>query len=160
MGPRAVRDASTDVRNINRASGINPFTLCNCADLGDSPVNPLDLMDSLNRITEYYKQVVEDKDIHPLSVGGDHLVSLPVLRGIAPKYSKPLGLIHFDAHSDTWDTYFGDDNKYSHGTGFRRAIEEGLIDPTKTIQIGLRGALYGDALDDWYGVLPDIMHTV
>lgn len=77
------------------------------------------------------------------------MVSLPVLRALAPKYATPLGLIHFDAHSDTWDSYFGS-NKFSHGTGFRRAIEEGLIDPKKTIQIGLRGALYADALDNWY----------
>lgn len=72
-----------------------------------------------------------------------------LIRAVAPKYPSPLGLIHFDAHSDTWDSYFGEGNKYSHGTGFRRAIEEGLIDPHKTIQIGLRGALYADAMDDW-----------
>jgi len=148
MGPRAVRDISTVIRNVNRATGVNPFSLCNCADLGDSPVNPLNVIDALKRITGFYKEVV-DKEISPLSVGGDHLVSLPVLRAVAPQYSEPLGLIHFDAHSDTWDSYFGDENKFSHGTGFRRAIEEGLIDPQKTIQIGLRGALYADALDDW-----------
>lgn len=89
MGPRAVRDISTSVRNVNRASGINPFTLSNCADLGDCPVNPLDVMDALKRITGFYKEVVE-KDISPLSVGGDHLVSLPVLRycdtNVAVKY--------------------------------------------------------------------------
>jgi guanidinopropionase len=150
MGPRAVRDISTAVRNVNRATGINPFALCNCADLGDSPVNPLDVTDALQRITNFYKEVVQEKNIHPLSVGGDHLVILPVLRALAPKYpAAPLGLIHFDAHSDTWDSYFGD-SKYSHGTGVRRAIEEGLVDPKKTVQIGLRGALYTDALDEWY----------
>ena len=79
MGPRAVRDISTSVRNVNRATGINPFAICNCADLGDCPVNPLDVMDALNRITGFYEEVVE-KQIFPLSVGGDHLVSLPVLR--------------------------------------------------------------------------------
>jgi guanidinopropionase len=137
------------VRNVNRATGINPFTLCNCADLGDSPVNPLDVMDALHRITTFYMELIRDKDITPLSVGGDHLVSLPILRAVASQHAEPLGLIHFDAHADTWDSYFGDSNKFSHGTGFRRAIEEGLIDPHKTIQIGLRGALYADALDDW-----------
>ena len=149
MGPRAVRDISTTIRNVNRATGINPFVLCNCADLGDCPVNPLNIMDTLHRITDFYQRVILEKKIFPLSVGGDHLVSLPVLRALAPKYDAPLGLIHIDAHSDTWDSYFGEENKYSHGTGFRRAIEEGLIDPNKTIQIGLRGALYADALDDW-----------
>ena len=148
MGPRAVRDISTVVRNVNRATGVNPFRLCNCADLGDAPVNPLDVQDALRRITSFYQEVIE-KRIFPLSVGGDHLVSLPILRALAPRYSSPLGLIHFDAHSDMWDSYFGDENKFSHGTGFRRAIEEGLVDPHKTIQIGLRGALYVDALDDW-----------
>lgn len=148
MGPRAVRDMSTVVRNVNRATGVNPFALCNCADLGDSPVNPLDVLDALRRITAFYSEVAA-KHIFPLTVGGDHLVSLPVLRALAPRYQAPLGLIHFDAHSDTWDSYFGDGNKYSHGTGFRRAIEEGLVDPRRTVQIGLRGALYADALDDW-----------
>lgn len=149
MGPRALRDISTLVRNVNRSTGVNPFDLCNCADLGDSPVNPLDIMDNLENITKFFNEVVHEKDIYPLSVGGDHLVSLPILRAIAPKYPSPLGLIQIDAHSDTWDSYFGENNKYSHGTGFRRAIEEGLIDPCKTIQIGLRGALYADALDEW-----------
>jgi guanidinopropionase len=110
-------------------------------------------MDALRLITEHFNKIVNERNIFPLSVGGDHLVSLPVLRAVAPKYGSndgsPLGLVHIDAHCDTWDSYFGESNKYSHGTGFRRAIEEGLIDPKRTIQIGLRGALYADALDDW-----------
>jgi len=144
-GPRQVRDASTMVRNVNRASGINPFALCNCADLGDAPVNPVDLMDSLRRIQAFYERLHSSK-VAPLSIGGDHLVSLPILRTLGK--NGPVGMVHFDAHTDTWDSYFGG-YKYTHGTGFRRAIEEGVLDPTRTIQIGIRGALYHDAEDTW-----------
>lgn len=144
-GPRQVRDISTMVRNVNRASGLKPFSLCNCADLGDTPVNPVDLMDSLERIEAFFKQLTQ-AGIAPLSVGGDHLVSLPILRALGK--DSPVGMVHFDAHTDTWDRYFGD-FKYTHGTPFRRAIEEGVLDPKRTIQIGIRGALYNDAEDTW-----------
>ena len=144
-GPRQVRDISTMVRNVNRASGLKPFSICNCADLGDTPVNPVDLMDSLHRIHAFYDKVC-DAGITPLSVGGDHLVSLPIMRALAK--NGPIGMVHFDAHTDTWDGYFGG-FKYTHGTPFRRAIEEGLLDPKRTIQIGIRGALYSDAEDTW-----------
>jgi guanidinopropionase len=146
LGPRAARDASTSTRNTNRASGINPFALCNCADMGDSPVNPLDIIQCLDDIARFYSQI-NDVGITPLSIGGDHLVSLPILRALA-KDRGPLGMVHFDAHSDMWDSYFGG-SKFSHGTGFRRAIEEGLLDPKRVVQIGLRGALYQDAPDTW-----------
>ena len=142
-GPRQVRDASTMVRNVNRASGINPFALCNCADLGDTPVNPVDLQDSLTRIQQFFEQL-HTAGVAPLSIGGDHLVSLPILRALGK--NGPVGMVHFDAHTDTWDSYFGG-HKYTHGTGFRRAIEEGVLDPKRTIQIGIRGALYHDAED-------------
>ncbi len=145
-GPRQVRDISTMIRNVNRASGIAPFSLCNCADLGDTPVNPVDLMDSLARIETFFSGVC-GAGIAPLSVGGDHLVSLPVMRAIV-KHTSPLGMVHFDAHTDTWDGYFGG-FKYTHGTPFRRAVEEGLLDPKRTVQIGIRGALYSDAEDTW-----------
>ena len=144
-GPRQVRDISTMVRNVNRASGLKPFSICNCADLGDTPVNPVDLMDSLHRIHAFYDKVCA-AGITPLSVGGDHLVSLPIMRALAK--NGPIGMVHFDAHTDTWDGYFGG-FKYTHGTPFRRAIEEGLLDPKRTIQIGIRGALYSDAEDTW-----------
>lgn len=144
-GPRQVRDLSTMVRNVNRASGINPFELCNCADLGNTPVNPVDLMDSLGRIAAFYDAVC-NAGIAPLSVGGDHLVTLPILRAVAKH--RPVGMVHFDAHTDTWNRYFGD-NAYTHGTPFRRAIEEGLLDPKRTVQIGIRGALYNDSENDW-----------
>ena len=144
-GPRQVRDASTMTRNVNRASGINPFACCNCADLGDTPVNPVDLMDTLQRVTAMFSQMHE-RGIVPLAVGGDHLVSLPVLRAIAK--DGPIGMVHFDAHTDTWDRYFGD-SLYTHGTPFRRAIEEGLLDPHRIVQIGIRGAQYNDSENDW-----------
>lgn len=144
-GPRQVRDLSTQIRNFNRANGINPFELCNCADFGDTPVNPVDVMDTLKKVEDFFS-VLCDAGITPLSVGGDHLVSLPVLRALAK--NGPIGMVHFDAHTDTSDSYFGG-YKYTHGTPFRRAIEEGLLDPKRVIQIGIRGALYSDALDNW-----------
>jgi guanidinopropionase len=144
-GPRQIRDLSTLARNVNRASGISPFELCRCADLGDTPVNPVDLEDTLERIESFFK-VFKEKNIIPLVAGGDHLVTLPVMRAIAK--DRPIGMIHFDAHTDTWDRYFGK-SKYTHGTPFRRAIEEGLLDPRKTIQIGIRGALYNDSENNW-----------
>jgi guanidinopropionase len=144
-GPRQVRDLSTMIRNVNRASGINPFTMCNCADLGDTPVNPVDVMDSMARIKTFFDRVC-DAGVTPLAVGGDHLSTLPIMRALAK--NGPVGMVHFDAHTDTWDGYFGG-FKYTHGTPFRRAVEEGLLDPKRTVQIGIRGALYNDAEDTW-----------
>ena len=144
-GPRQMRDLSTLARNVNRASGINPFALCRCADLGDAPVNPVDLADSLHRIEAFFAQL-HGMGIAPLAAGGDHLITLPVMRAIARE--RPLAMVHFDAHTDTWDRYFGE-HRYTHGTPFRRAIEEGLLDPRRTVQIGIRGALYDDTENDW-----------
>jgi guanidinopropionase len=144
-GPRQIRDLSTLARNVNRASGLSPFELCRCADLGDTPVNPVDLMDTLRRVEDFVAQL-DAKGVVPLVAGGDHLITLPVMRAIAK--GRPLGMVHFDAHTDTWDRYFGG-SKYTHGTPFRRAIEEGLLDPRRTVQIGIRGALYNDTENDW-----------
>jgi len=144
-GPRQIRDLSTMARNVHHATGIKPFHLCNCADLGDSPVNPIDIDDTLARVEKFYTTVV-DQGILPLSAGGDHLITLPVMRALCR--NKPVGMVHFDAHTDTYDRYFGE-SKYTHGTPFRRAIEEGLLDPKRTVQIGIRGALYGDKDKQW-----------
>jgi guanidinopropionase len=144
-GPRQIRDLSTLARNVNRASGLNPFELCRCADLGDAPVNPVDLMDTLHRVEAFFAQL-HGKGMVPLAAGGDHLVTLPILRAIARE--RPVGMVHFDAHTDTWDRYFGA-SRFTHGTPFRRAIEEGLLDPRRTVQIGIRGALYNDTENDW-----------
>ena len=137
-GPREIRNASSLIRTYHPISLKSPYDTFNVADIGDCPVNPIDLQDSLNKIKIFYDNIIESKTI-PLSIGGDHLVSLPILRALAK--DKPIGMFQFDSHSDTWDTYFGG-FKYTHGTPFRRAIEENLIDPKKYIILGLRGGLY------------------
>jgi guanidinopropionase len=137
-GPREIRNMSSFMRKVHHVSRIAPYKLARIADLGDAPVNPIDLRDSLARIERFFKQVHEAGAV-PLSAGGDHLITLPILRAIARE--RPVGLIHFDAHSDTNDRYFGD-NPYTHGTPFRRAVEEGLLDPKRTVQIGIRGSIY------------------
>lgn len=136
-GPRQMRDYSTMIRRINPATGIDPFAFVNCADLGDVGPNPADLDDSLARITAFYDEIA-GRGITPMTIGGDHLCSLPVLRGLI---KEPVGMIHFDAHTDLYDTYFGG-YRFTHGTPFRRAIEEGLLDPKRVVQIGIRGTQY------------------
>jgi len=144
-GPRQMRDLSTMIRAMNGATRIKPFELANFADLGDAPVNPADIQDCMNRITEFYNKV-KSKGIIPMTVGGDHLTSLPVLRSLASE--EPVGMIHFDAHTDLFESYF-DGYKYTHGTPFRRAIEEGLLDPERVIQIGIRGSMYDGEDIEW-----------
>jgi len=139
-GPREIRNMSSFMRKVHHVSRIAPYALCRIADLGDAPVNPIDLMDSLKRIEGFFAKVHAAGAL-PLSAGGDHLITLPIFRAIAGK--APVGMVHVDAHSDTNDCYFGG-NKYTHGTPFRRAIEEGLLDPRRTIQIGIRGSIYSD----------------
>jgi guanidinopropionase len=146
-GPRQMRDLSTLTRNVHHVHGLRPYELANCADLGDAPVNPVDLVDTLNRVQDFYDQLC-GAGIVPLTAGGDHLISLPILRALAKVHGKPLGMVHFDAHTDTYDRYFGD-YQYTHGTPFRRAIEEQALDPRRTIQIGIRGGLYGPEDKEW-----------
>lgn len=145
-GPRQVRDMSALMRRYHPVLDISPYELANCADLGDSPVNPVNITDALAAIESYYDTVIEKKII-PLSCGGDHLTTLPILRALAKSHG-PLALIQFDAHTDTLDSYFGD-NKFTHGTPFRRAIEEGIIDPKHYVQIGIRGGLYDKDDNSW-----------
>jgi len=137
-GPRQLRDASTMIRAEHPVSGVRPYERLNCADLGDVSINPADIEDSMNRITTFYKKVLE-KGIKPLTAGGDHLTSLPVLRALADK--GPLGMIHFDSHTDLFHSYF-DGTMFTHGTPFRRAVEENLLDPKRVVQIGIRGTQY------------------
>ena len=137
-GPRQLRDASTMIRAQHPVSGIRPYEKLNCADLGDVSINPADIEDSMNRITSFYNTVIE-KGIKPLTAGGDHLTSLPILRAIADR--GPLGMIHFDSHTDLFHSYF-DGTMFTHGTPFRRAVEENLLDPKRVIQIGIRGTQY------------------
>ena len=138
-GPRQLRDASTMMRAQHAVSGMRPFEVVNCADLGDVGPNPADIIDSMDRITAFYDLVLA-AGIVPLTAGGDHLTSLPVLRSVAKKHG-PVGMVHFDSHTDLFHSYFGG-TMYTHGTPFRRAVEEGLLDPRRVVQIGLRGTMY------------------
>jgi guanidinopropionase len=135
-GPREVRNMSSLIRRVHPVTGLSPYDQVRVGDVGDAPVNPIDLLDALTRI-EGFLAAVHAAGAVPLSVGGDHLMTLPVFRAIARQ--RPIGMVHFDAHSDTNDRYFGD-NLYTHGTPFRRAVEEGLLDPRRTVQIGIRGS--------------------
>ncbi len=140
-GPREVRNQSSIVRRVHHATGVSPFDLVRVGDCGDAPINPLNLDETLESIASYYAGV-RRAGAAPLTVGGDHLITLPILRGLVTDglvTDGPVGLIHFDAHSDTYDSFFG--NRYNHGTPFRRAVEEGLLDPKRMVQIGLRGAI-------------------
>ncbi|WP_281995507.1 agmatinase [Ruegeria faecimaris] len=144
-GPRQLRDYSTMIRAMNPVTGVAPFAMVNCADLGDVAPNPVDIEDTMNRVTSFYDDLTE-RGITPLTAGGDHLTTLPVLRALAK--SEPLGLIQFDSHTDLFDSYFGG-YKYTHGTPFRRAVEEGLVDPKRFVQVGIRGTAYNTEDIDW-----------
>jgi len=144
-GPRQLRDYSTMIRAMNPVTGVKPFETLNCADLGDVPPNPVDIQDSLTRITDFYRALVKC-GITPMTAGGDHLISLPILRAL--KDATPLGLIQFDSHTDLFDSYFGG-HKFTHGTPFRRAVEEGLVDPKRFVQIGIRGTAYNTEDIEW-----------
>ncbi len=137
-GPRQLRDASTMIRAQHPVSGIRPYEKLNCADLGDVSINPADIEDSMDRIKSFYQKIIKS-GIRPLTAGGDHLTSLPVLRALAE--NAPLGMIHFDSHTDLFHSYF-DGTMFTHGTPFRRAVEENLLDPKRVIQIGIRGTQY------------------
>lgn len=148
-GPRALREASCLIRRMHPVTLTEPTALCRIADLGDLPVNPTDLMQTLELVTAAVARI-RAAGAWILAAGGDHLLSLPLLRGIhqAEPTLGPLGMVHFDAHSDTTDSYYGG-TRYTHGTPFRRAIEEGLLEPKRIVQIGIRGSLYGADDMDW-----------
>lgn len=136
-GPREVRNQSTLVRMKNQATGISPHELCRVADVGDAWVpSPFELVGSHSSIQEAFARLYEH-DVLPIAVGGDHSISLPILRAIAAE--QAVGMIHIDAHCDTGDDYMG--SRFHHGAPFSRAVEEGLLDPTRTIQIGIRGSI-------------------
>nr|WP_245590423.1 agmatinase [Aneurinibacillus terranovensis] len=138
FGPEAIRRTSALLRPANVFHHIRPVDYLNGVDGGDIMIIPGNTKSSHLNITEHVKAWAE-KGTVPIVLGGDHSVSLPELRAISAVHG-PLSLIHFDAHGDTWDEYWGE--KYTHGTPFRRAIEEGLIDPYRSIQIGMRGTVY------------------
>jgi guanidinopropionase len=136
-GPREIRNQSSLMRRINQASGIEPYALCRIADIGDAWIEkPFELEGAHAEIAGFFA-AIHAAGVVPLSAGGDHSVSLPILRAIARQ--RPVGMVHFDAHCDTGDDYLG--SKFHHGAPFRRAVEEGLLDPRRTIQIGIRGGI-------------------
>jgi guanidinopropionase len=145
-GPRALRDASTMVRAQHAVTGLRPYDMAACADVGDVGPNPVDVLDSLARF-EAAIAGLKAEGIRPLVAGGDHLCTLPVLRGLA-KGGEPLGLLHFDSHTDLFPAYFGSKIP-THGNPFRFAVEEGLLDPARMIQIGIRGSMYDSADRDF-----------
>ena len=133
-GPREIRNQSSLMRRMHQSSGISPHDLARVADVGDAWVqSPFHLENSLDEIAEFFTRLNE-ASVTPLSAGGDHSITLPILRAIAK--TGPVGMVHFDAHCDTGDDYLG--SKFHHGAPFRRAVEEGLLDPERTIQIGIR----------------------
>ena len=139
QGPAQIREMSRIIRRVNATSRIAPFRLCNVADLGDTPINPFDLLESVDMIARFIGELT-NHGVAPISAGGDHTITLPILRGMFR--GEPFGVVHFDAHADTLDTLIG--SKINHATPFRRLVEEGIIDPRRTIQIGLRGTRFGD----------------
>ncbi len=136
-GPAAVREASRIIRLVHPTSRIAPFDLCEVADVGDVAINALDLSASIATIEAFFHRVHE-MGVTPISVGGDHTIPLPIMRAITKE--RPVGLVQFDAHPDTLDTLMG--TRINHATTFRRAVEEGLIDPTRAVQVGLRGSQF------------------
>jgi guanidinobutyrase len=138
FGPKEVRAESAMLRPYNLQTGAAPFDGLQVADIGDLAINTFSLSDSLRIITHSYDAILK-YDLIPMAIGGDHSITLPILRSIAKRHG-PVALVHIDAHADVNDEMFGE--RETHGTVFRRAYEEGLINPFKTYQIGLRGTGY------------------
>jgi agmatinase len=146
FGPMAIRAGSRLARGYHPALEVHPFRAQQVADAGDVGVTPFDLDEAIGQIEAGARTLLADVP-HLVTLGGDHTVALPVLRAVHARYG-PVALVHFDAHLDTWDTYFG--AAYTHGTPFRRAFEEGLLAPDRCAHVGIRGPLFGpdDLVDD------------
>lgn len=138
FGPSAIRSISAMIKPNNVLLGVNVLEGLKGCDYGDVAITPGYILPTYDAIAEEIGNLVE-KGIVPISLGGDHSITLGELRGVAKKFG-PLSLVHFDSHADICDEVFG--QKYNHGTPFRRALEEGLIDPHRSIQVGMRGSLY------------------
>lgn len=145
LGPRQIRQESCMLRPYNMATGAAPFDSIQVADIGDVPLNTFDLKKSVDIITEFYNGILAYPCI-PLGLGGDHTMTYPILRAIAKKHG-PVALIHVDAHADINDEMFGE--KIAHGTPFRRAYDDGLLQNDKVFQIGLRGTGYSPEDFNW-----------
>lgn len=146
LGPRQIRDESRMLRPYNVATRAAPFESLQVADIGDVPINTFNLLKSVDIIEKFYTEKILAYGAIPLTLGGDHTIALPILRAMKKKYGK-VGLVHVDAHADINDEMFGE--KIAHGTPFRRAMEEGLLDGNRVVQIGLRGTGYSADEFDW-----------
>jgi agmatinase len=147
FGANHVREASRLLRPYNPALDASPFANAQVADAGDMAVNPFNIHEAIETIQQNALDLTAD-GARLLSIGGDHTIALPLLRAASERAGGPVALLHFDAHLDTWDTYFG--AEYTHGTPFRRAFEEGILDTDALSHVGTRGPLYGkrDLEDD------------
>lgn len=143
FGPEAVRSASGMIRTYNPVQRVQVFGALSTIDYGDSPTVPGYIEDTLDKIRDFVRPLAQD-DVVGIGIGGDHSVTLAELRALSAVHG-PLGLVHLDSHTDLWDSYNG--RPYSHGTMFRRALEEGVVDSARMLQAGMRGPLYG-ALDE------------
>ncbi|MBV9831016.1 MAG: agmatinase [Marmoricola sp.] len=140
FGPQHIRQSSRLLRPYDPSLDVSPFAAQQVADAGDLAINPFDIEEAITAVEEGTEGVLADAT-RLLTLGGDHTIALPLLRCFGRRHG-PLAVLHFDAHLDTWDTYFG--APYTHGTPFRRASEEGLIDPERSLHVGIRGPLYAD----------------
>jgi agmatinase len=139
FGPEGIRSASGMIRTYNAVQQVQVFGELSSIDYGDSPTAPGYIEDTLGRIEEFVRPLAESPAV-PIGMGGDHSVTLAELRALAAVHGT-LGLVHLDSHTDLWDSYNG--HPYAHGTMFRRALEEGIVDPSRMLQAGIRGPLYG-----------------
>jgi len=139
FGPEAIRSASALLRPYNPAVGVNLVDALSIVDYGDVPVSPGDTERTYAQVEEALAPIV-DAGVFPAALGGDHAITLAELRALAKKHG-PLALVQLDSHGDVWESYFG--QRYFHGTTFKRALEEGVLDPTASVQAGMRGSLYG-----------------
>ncbi|WP_086783499.1 agmatinase [Crossiella equi] len=139
FGPSAIREGSRLLRPYHPGLDVAPFAAVQVADCGDVAANPFDIADALRQMTEAATELA-GSGATPVALGGDHTIALPMLRAVAAQHG-PVALLHFDAHLDTWDSYFG--AEHTHGTVFRRAAEEGLLDTRCLTHVGIRGPLYG-----------------
>lgn len=141
FGPAALREGSRLLRPYNPGLDVSPFAAAQVVDAGDIAVNPFNIGEAIERVQQEVESL-SASGTRLVTIGGDHTIALPLLRAAARKHG-PVALLHFDAHLDTWDTYFGE--PYTHGTPFRRAAEEGILDTSALCHVGTRGPLYGRA---------------
>jgi agmatinase len=141
FGPTAVREASRLLRPYHPGLDTSPFEAAQVVDAGDIVCNPFNIGEAIRSVQDHATALL-GTGARLVTIGGDHTIALPLLRAVAAKHG-PVALLHFDAHLDTWDTYFGE--PYTHGTPFRRAVEEGILDTSAVSHVGTRGPLYGRA---------------